>query len=116
MRVVVRMGVDDAGSHHEADGVELDGRRLLDASHGNDAAVPNADIGLAAGLSGAVDERAGSDDVVEHGTSGGERSAGAPSGQNLTARQPILAANCPRGLWLRPAGSAWRPRPAGTDE
>ncbi len=92
LRVVVRVGVDHPGHHHEAGGVEFCGPMLFDLADGHDAAVPYPDVRDAAGLPGAVDERAGSDDVVEHGTSEGGHSAGAPGGQDLTTRQLTVAA------------------------
>ena len=90
--VVMRVGVDHPGGHHEAGGVEFRGGLLFDLADGHDAALPYPDVRDAAGLPGAVDERAGSDDVVEHGTSGGGHSAGAPGGQDLTTRQLTVAA------------------------
>ena len=70
LRVVVGVGVDHAGHDHEPAGVELDRRLFVDLADGHDPAVADADIGQAAGLTGPVHDRAGSDDVVEHGTSG----------------------------------------------
>ena len=98
LRVVVRVGVDDTGRHHEPGGVELGGRRLVDLADGDDAAVPDPDVGQAAGLPGAVDERAGSDDVVEHGTSGGGARAGgcrAPKSDDPSAYRRVSGR--PRG-------------------
>ena len=71
LRVVVRVRVDDTGDHGEPAGVELGGPGLVDLPDGDDPAVADPDVGQAAGFPGAVDDRAGSDDVVEHGTSGG---------------------------------------------
>ena len=82
LRVVMGVRVDDAGDHGEAAGVELGGPRLVDLPDGDDPAVANPDVGQASGLPAAVDDRAGSDDVVEHGTSGsghGRLSPGAES-------------------------------------
>ena len=70
LRVVVRVRVDHAGHHREPAGVELGGPLLVDLPDGDDPAVADADVGQAAGFPGPVDDRAGSDDVVEHGTSG----------------------------------------------
>ncbi len=87
LRVVVGVGVDHSGHHGEAASVELRRARLVDPADGDDTAVPDPDVGETAGLAGAVDDRAGSDDVVEHGTSGGGRSAVGAERRNLTTRQ-----------------------------
>ncbi len=71
--VVVRVRVDDAGGHHEPGGVELGLRRLVDHPDGSHAAVPDAHVGPDRVGPGPVDERAGADGVIEHGTSGSGR-------------------------------------------
>ena len=70
LRVVVRVRVDDTRDHGEPAGVEFGGPRLVDLPDGDDPALADSDVGQPAGLPGPVDDRAGSDDVVEHETSG----------------------------------------------
>ena len=71
--VVVRVRVDHAGHHGESPGVELRRPGFIDLPDGDDPAVADADVGETARVPGPVDDRAGSDDIVEHGTSGGGR-------------------------------------------
>ncbi len=71
--VVVRVRVDHTRHHGEPSGVELGGALLVDLPDGDDPAVADPDVGQAAWFPGPVDDRAGSDDVVEHGTSGSGR-------------------------------------------
>ena len=84
--VVVRVGVDDAGHDDSPLASNSVAAGLVDLADGHDPAVADADVGQAAGLTGPVDDRAGSDDVVEHGTSGGGRAGGCRQ-PNLTTRQ-----------------------------
>src|SRR5256884_8335513 len=63
------MRVDEAGGDGEAVGVDRLGGGLVDAAgiaHGDDPPVPDTYVGPPAGRSGAVDERAALDQVVEH--------------------------------------------------
>ena len=71
----MRVGIDDAGGHHQTGGVELDLGRFVHLPDGHDAALADAHVGPARRAARAVDERAGTDGVIEHGTSGGERRA-----------------------------------------
>ena len=69
LRVVVGVGVDEAGGDDEAVGVDRLGGGLGDAAgvaDGDDPSVPGSHVGPAAGGPGAVDERAALDQVVEH--------------------------------------------------
>ena len=67
--VVVGVRVDDAGRDHQPGGVELGAAGSATSPDLDDAAVLDADVGLPGGTPGAVDDRAGSDHVVEHWTS-----------------------------------------------
>ena len=64
--VVVRVGVDHAGHDDEARGVELFGGVVLDGADRDDASVVDTDVGDPTRPAGAVDQRAGPDDVAEH--------------------------------------------------
>ena len=99
--VVVRVRVDHPGGDDQPGGIELGGGGLVDLAHGDDPPVADPDVSDATGLTGAVDERAGSDDVVEHGTSGTCVAVARHSGAgNLTTRQLIGGAWC--GAAARP--------------
>ena len=65
--VVVGVRVDDPRRHHQALGVELGGPAVGDLADRHDPAVLHADVGPPGGASGAVDDPAVADDVVEHG-------------------------------------------------
>ena len=64
--VVVGVDVDEAGSDHEATGVDGATGALVDLAHGDDAAVAHADVGHPPWRSRPVDQRAALDENVEH--------------------------------------------------
>ena len=62
LRVVVGVGVDDAGRDHQAVGVELAGAAALDEADLDDPAVLDRHVGPPPGQAGAVDD----DPVADH--------------------------------------------------
>ena len=64
LRVVVRVHVDEAGRHEQAVGIDHPSGALVDATDGDDASVAYSDIGGARRGTGAVDDRAPSDQEV----------------------------------------------------
>src|ERR1019366_3714047 len=66
--VIVGVRVHHSGCHHESGGIELAPGRAHGAYFG-DPAMLDADVGHPGRPPRAIDHRAGSDDVVEHGTS-----------------------------------------------
>jgi hypothetical protein len=107
--VVVRVRVDHAGHHGESPGVELRRPGFIDLPDGDDPAVADADVGETARVPGPVDDRAGSDDVVEHGTSGGRRAWRVPGAKS----DDPSAYRRGQGARLRRTGPG-RPHPHGT--
>jgi hypothetical protein len=84
LRVVVGVGVDEAGRDDLAGRVDDLGRVLGDVADGDDAAVTNADVGAPRGRAGAVDHRAAADHDVEH--------AAPPQNENaFYSRRPSVA-------------------------
>ena len=51
--------VDEAGSDHQALGVDFLAAEVVDLTDGGDDAVVDGDIGLAGGRAGAVDDESG---------------------------------------------------------
>ena len=105
--------IDHARRHHQASGVELDGSGLDHSSHRDDPTVPDPDIRLSTRPPAAIEERAGSNDVVEHGTSGPAPPGSSRRGQNLTTRQLIpgvrrctLSPGRTQKGWVAPKGYA----------
>jgi hypothetical protein len=66
LRVVVGVEVDDAGGNDETVGVERSGRRFVDLAHGDDAAVPHAQIAGAGPRPGPVDDGPTGDQEIQH--------------------------------------------------
>ena len=81
LRVVVRVRVDHAGHDRQPPASNSVVAHFVDLADGNDPAVTDSDIGEAAGFPGPIDDRAGSDDVVEHGTSGSGHARRAPGAE-----------------------------------
>ncbi len=62
----MRVRVDEAGRDDQAVGVDRLGGFLADLADLDDSAVTDADVGLARGRTGSVDDVATPDDGVEH--------------------------------------------------
>ncbi len=66
LRVVVRVRIDETGRDDETVGVDRLRRFFADLADLDDLAVTNADVGLARGRTGSVDDSAPANDGVEH--------------------------------------------------